>query len=219
VKHFFERPLSTFVMLAILFALTQLYSSYLAFDDNECNFSGAVDGSTYAMIQGGVSLVLIFFAPYLQRAVWVAIMESVKTPPAEGEPPKYTDIEPKAKKDKKRPSAEQNLNPESPPEEEEVPMVNVDKAVVQAAFKKVFLEDLFVLFIFVVLCGNTGLSYACTAPGCEYPPSAYAIALPQASLISCAVYTFFYYCCACCANKVVIEKEEVDQAAAAPGLE
>jgi hypothetical protein len=197
VTHFFERPLSTFVIFAFLFSAAQLYSSYLAFDEvaEDCNFGGSVDGTTYACIQALVAVILIFFAPYLQRSVWKQIMVSLNENPED----KYVDIE------SKDPEAE--------------PMVNVKKEVVQGAFKTVFLEDFFVLFIFVVLVANAGLSAMVTTDeSCYNPPQPYATNLPKAMLISCGTYTLFYYCCTCCANKVTIERREVGEASGAQPL-
>jgi len=134
VKHFFERPLSTFVICSLLISAAQLYSVYLGFDKEAAaevcgTFSGTLSAEMFLGVQAAVAITLIFFAPYLQRSVWKAIMEDVKIPPESGQPEKYSLV---AKKESKKKPAEQNLAPDL--EDDEPQMVNVDKAVVQGAF-------------------------------------------------------------------------------------
>merc|ERR1712045_690423 len=85
--------------------------------------------------------------------------------------------------------------------------------VVQESFRKVFMENLAVLGMFVLLIGMMALSYmgpeTVDDPGegcrvshitrnCGYP----FFLLP-------AVWSFMYLKCSCCANKVTISKEEM----------
>jgi hypothetical protein len=220
VKHFFQRPLSTFVIFAVVMSALQGYSAYLVIggeteDVKACEFKGPVDGTMYAGIQLVVAGVFLFFAPYFQRAVWKQIMDSVaQDPEPDADPSKAKyDI-----KDKKGPGMMAGLkgklkqgSPEDPKEEEEEElMVSIKKETVQGAFKTVFLEDFFVLGIFIILCGNCVLSFMveCT---CDWPPKPFATTLPKFMMASCATYTFFYYCCACCANKVEISKADLDE--------
>jgi len=190
VVHFFERPLSTFVIFAFVASPALLYSTYLALDEDKaeaCDFSGPVDGTTYAGIQGLFALIFLVFGVYAQRAVWRQMMEDLKESPDT----KVDDVP------SKNPDAEQ--------------MVRIKKEVVFAAFKKVFLEDFFVLLIFVMLVGNTVLSgLVQTTAECTFPPEPYATSLPKVMLGCCTLYTLLYFCCTCCADKVTIEKKELD---------
>jgi hypothetical protein len=190
VTHFFERPLSTFVIFAFLCVGASLYSSALALGDDAhaCKFRGDVKPMPYVGAQVCVAVVFLFFAPYLQRAVWRAIMGSLQEDP-----------------DKKVDRVE-SKDADAPEK------VRIRKETVQEAFRKVFLEDFFVLAIFLLLCANAVLSsYVQVAPDCQMPGKPYGTSLPKGMLASCAVYTLFYYCCTCCANKVEIERSEVPE--------
>jgi len=157
-------------------------------DAGACNFQGDVPATTYVGAQVFVAVVFLFFAPYLQRAVWTAIMESLKEDPDKK-------VDPVESKDADAPEK-----------------VRIRKETVQESFRKVFLEDFFVLAIFLLLLANAGLStYVQVAPDCQMPGKPYGTSLPKGMLASCAVYTFFYYCCTCCANKVEIERSDVPE--------
>jgi len=93
--------------------------------------------------------------------------------------------------------------------------VIIPTEVVQESFKKVFLEDLLVLVMFVALVGVLILAFmdpstidGPTADGaCEVGPKPRSGA--EAFFVIAALWSCMYMKCSCCANKVSVTKGEM----------
>merc|ERR1712242_200567 len=85
--------------------------------------------------------------------------------------------------------------------------------VVQESFRKVFMENLAVLGMFVLLIGMMALSYmgpdSVDAPGEGCTVSGNTKNCGYLFFLLPAVWSFMYLKCSCCANKVTIAKEEM----------
>jgi len=179
--HFMERPLSTYVIVSILMGGAAVYMG---------------QGNIVVQVFG---IVNILFAFYFQYKVWQRIMEM-----------KETFVEEEAK----GPGMRQKLaggiaqvrqgvrgeqGEEAPPTDTPAAdkgKMRVPRETVQAAFKKVFLEDLVVLGFFLALLGMVAYSFQ---SGTSWGSGFFGVAF---------IYAFSWYCCKCCAGTVQVEKDE-----------
>jgi hypothetical protein len=210
VTHFFERPLSTYVVISIIESALLIYTASLAMDPTDeavkaCKYDGKLDGSTFVYAQMGMGVVCIIFAFYFQRAVWGKIMETVKddmlattdpVPPPGAAPSRFAGL------------TGGQTNAAEPLSEGYVEKVCIKKKTVQDAFKNIFCEDFFVLGYFILLAANAGLATVTMTPGCPGLLEPYGVMIPKSMFFLFCLYAAGYYCCECCANKVEIEKAE-----------
>mmetsp|Transcript_31255 Transcript_31255/g.58702 ORF Transcript_31255/g.58702 Transcript_31255/m.58702 type:complete len:227 (-) Transcript_31255:22-702(-) len=81
-KGFFDKPLSTYVVVKVILAAMQLYFCYSALSMKSmknCSPSGAiVDGPTWLQIQMGFACVHLLFSPYFQSRIWQKVAEKFR---------------------------------------------------------------------------------------------------------------------------------------------
>lgn len=122
--HFTEKPLSSFVIVALVMSGLELYFCFGALQARgtpACRLpsSASVDLSMWLYLQMAFAIMNILFAPFFQYQVWKQILIDVR---------------------------EKGYALTGPQQ-------RLDKTVVQGAFKTVFLNDLAVLFYFFAMLG------------------------------------------------------------------
>merc|ERR1712060_712146 len=160
-----ERPLSTYVVVAVLLGLVAFVSSE-------------------SLLIKLFSLVYIAFAFFFQNKVWQQIMEMKETFVDEDAAPGLGD------------TLRGKLQGENAPQPTPSGKLLVPRETVQAAFKKVFLEDLIVLAFFLVLLGVFAISLL---HGHFFGMLFFWVAFG---------YSLAWYCCRCCAGTVRIAKDD-----------
>lgn len=231
VKHFFERPLSVYVILSILLSLCTLSVTYTDMNPAGCT-------SIYLYILMGMAVVNIVFAIYLQRTVWSEIVSEKNHPSfIDGDVPTQT-LQSQAaggaagllgqaagragggvgaalgkaagQVTGAKPQEQFPANPGK---------VIIPVETVQASFRNVFMEDFVVLFMFVALLGVFILSFMdpVTVDGKRGEGSKVCLVgekskkCAEAYFVIAALWSFMYMKCSCCANKVSVTKEEMAQ--------
>lgn len=216
IKHFNERPLSTYVLVSVVVSAAALYLSYVGLQTpKNC-------ASNFLYIVMGFAVINVLFAWFLQNQVWKEIMSN-KDKFLDGDAPKdtykgkisdaATGIMGTVKQAAGTPS-------DAPAAKEETPSKQPGKIIIpsnvtQDAFKKVFMEDFVVLFMSIALIAMFVLSWKgqdkvdtaevkCDVGNAEYCGYAFF----------CVgfLYSIAYYCCKCCAASVTIKKDTEDEA-------
>jgi len=217
-KHFMERPLSAYVILSILLSLYTLYQC----QDDMGSVKGCSSNLLYILM--GFSVIYIVFVIYMQCMVWKEIMvPDRKARFIDGDDPtqlykgEFGSAAMGLLKAGSTVSAAESEQPTVPEEKvaADPGKIIVPKGVVQEAFQKVFLEDLFVLGMFFLLIAVAALAWMgqeavdTAEPKCDVSPST----------ASCGTYffglaftfAFMYRCCSCCSSKVTIAKPAHDE--------
>lgn len=220
-KHFMGRPLCGYVVVSLLVSAFQLRSAY---EDMQTPRGCE---STYLGIVMGFSVFNILFAFYVQRLVWWAIMERDNHHLfLDGDNPSQSyhvagaagGLAQQAKGAlgdvlNKATGAAGDAERQVEHFDRKEGKIIIPTRVVQESFRKVFMENLAVLGMFLLLIGMMALSY--TGPeavddpgeGCRVSVSTRNCGYPFFLLP--AVWSFMYLKCNCCANKVTISKEEM----------
>mmetsp|Transcript_28766 Transcript_28766/g.67661 ORF Transcript_28766/g.67661 Transcript_28766/m.67661 type:complete len:229 (+) Transcript_28766:55-741(+) len=78
---FFDKPLSTYVVIKVILASMQLYFCYAASGGpsiKDCKPKGAwVDGPTWLQVQMGFACVHLLFSPYFQSRIWQRVKDKL----------------------------------------------------------------------------------------------------------------------------------------------
>lgn len=218
-KHFVGRPLSGYVVVSLLVSAFELHSAY---EDMQTPRGCQ---STYLGIVMGFSVFNILFAFYVQRLVWWAIVEQDNHHLfLDGDNPSQSyhvagaagGLAGQAKgalggvlsKAIRAGDAEQVEH-----FDKKEGKIIIPTKVVQESFRKVFMENLAVLGMFVLLIGMMALSYmgpeTVDDPGEGCRVSGNTKNCCYSFFLLPAVWSFMYFKCSCCANKVTISKEEM----------
>jgi len=220
-KHFMERPLSAYVVLAIALSLATIGLSVLGLQSKEnCK-------SNFLLILMGFSVIHIIFAIYFQIKVWKAIMDEDNVPqfidgdaPSETYKGKIGSAAAGMFSQAQQGLAAQGIGsaqaaaPPAQPAEKVAPAggkIIIPKEIVQKSFKAVFCEDFGVLGMFILLLGMFFLSWIgqdkvdTEEPRCDIGSAQYG---GYAFFWFAALYSYCYMCCGCCANKVMIAKDD-----------
>jgi len=183
--QFNEQPLCSFVVIAVVISLVELYDSYLVMTSTDTpdvisevisQGSLGLAISTWALGQMGFSVLNLVFAPWFQHQVWKQIMKDAQEPGlvvVEGSKQK------------------------------------LDKKVVQGAFKTVFLTDMSVLFYFFAMLASCVWSWQGAEWNCagEAATNAYNAHWWGLCMFWVAfLYSSFWYCCSCCASSVELSQ-------------
>jgi len=178
--------------------------------------------SNFLYIVMGFAVINVIFAWFLQNQVWKEIMRH-SDEFIDGDAPEkgYTDALPSAAMGalggglaavaQATGKTVPLTGPKEPAPPKAAGKIIVPKNVTQQAFKKVFMEDFVVLFMFVALIGMFVLSWkgqawvdtqqpVCKVGNAEYCGYAY-FGIP-------VMFCFAYYCCACCSASVTMKKPE-----------
>lgn len=182
-SQFTEKPLSSFVIIAALMGILELYCCFGALSVenlDECTWPREAQASfsIWLMVQIGFALLNIVFAPWFQHQVWEEIMHSAAAGGAAMTAPKQV----------------------------------LDKSVVQAGFKKVFLEDFSVLVYFLAMLASFAWSWLgshwlrhggdLSCDSATEGQALWAAWIGQCFFLIAFAFTFTWYCCACCASSV-----------------
>jgi len=201
VKHFFERPLSAYVIVSLL---VSLYTVFLAMLDMN---SKPGCSSNFLYILMAFAVINVIFAIYMQARVWSHIM-------SDDNQHEFVDGD-KSARVSSRSQESETVRPGK---------IIVPKEVVQASFKQVFMEDFGVLAMFVGLLAICFLSWNGpqwidgAPPKCRGQVKEGTKDMGYTFFWVAAVWCFFYMCCGCCANKVTIEKDDEHEYQAVPGM-
>lgn len=185
--------------------------------------------STFLYIVMGFAVINILFAWFLQNQVWKQIMKR-EADFIDGDKPsaKYAGKMPAAAKGALgsafaagaqaagRADLTAPIEVSKEPPAQAPGKIIVPKEITQEAFKKVFMEDFVVLFMFIALIGMFVLSWKgqdkvdtsesrCDVGNAQYCGYAY--------FWVAFVYSFAYYCCQCCSASVTMKKPERDEEA------
>lgn len=239
-KEFFAMPLSVYVLLS--FAVSG-YVAYSASADLQ-KPAGCVSYFLYLLM--GFAVLSSVFAIYVQCRVWKEIVSDVpdengqsnkdrirEFTEAQNQEPQKESMLAKAKKgggglvgqamaaaNQARGApvpAQNNAAQEPDPEVPSQPGKRIVPAeVVQASFRKVFMEDLGVLlmfFLMIGMCVVTAKPELIEPKGtandpvelCEYED---ARSTGYLFFILAFLFSFTYLCCKCCSNKVAIPEED-----------
>lgn len=226
-------PLSVYVLVSFAIMCTTLY---LASGDMK---DGCTSNFLYVLM--GFAVVNMIFSIYMQCRVWGAIVGEDNKQEIEDYNAKISQI-PKQEGVMKKAggmagglaanlkaqvggstgTTEQQVTPEIPVQEGKI---IVPKEVVQSSFKRVFLEDLGVLFMFFLLLGMNFLTFkgkdvldgdpnACTVSNDTMCANACTVSndtknMGYSFFWVAALWCFTYYCCSCCSNKVTLAKENM----------
>jgi len=221
--HFMERPLSTYVIVSFALSGATLYAGYSGLDTGCVLHEGAwVTFSWFCYIVMAFAVVNLAFCLYFQSAVWRQIMEDKEQFTPGGKPHAARraagtllgGIRDQANTLRGKGSEGAQATP-AEPASTKPSKLKVPREVVQAGFKKTFLEDFVVLFYFFGLVAMTVL---CVQGGSPSPESAQkqcqgvATWLPELGSAFFGValfYTLCWYCCKCCAGTVELENDAV----------
>lgn len=188
VSSYWDRPLSTYVILKVLMASAQLYFCAAALGTKiikSCpaeRQGGWVSGETWLQIQMGFAIVHILFAPYFQSRIWTQVSKKLR----EGQ---YR--------------LERGFK--------------VPQNIVFESFREVFLYDLGILlyaailtgsFVWSLQGGNSMVGSACDPEG----SSGWAAWIGQSFFWVAVIYNFCYYYCGCCASSVELTDPETELA-------
>mmetsp|Transcript_4419 Transcript_4419/g.7049 ORF Transcript_4419/g.7049 Transcript_4419/m.7049 type:complete len:264 (-) Transcript_4419:214-1005(-) len=200
-SNFMDKPLSTYVVIKVLLALTMLYYSYAAFSDpasQKCELSkdASVGLSTWLQVQMAFAGMHIIFAPYFQYQVWLKMMEKLQDPQSSAAM-RFT---------RAGQAAGSVLGAGSATGSNYVPGI-----VIHESFKEVLLYDIGILFYVAVLLASFIWSYLgatwfagghdhahCNAGGNTGSSAYFGMCFFWAALL----YNGCYYYCGCCAGSV-----------------
>jgi len=208
-----ERPLSAYVMVSVLISILTLYQC----SQDLSSVIGCTSNFLYVLM--AFSVINILFAMYLQSMVWREIM-------SEENQDRFVDGDAPTKiyrgkigqaamgmfvKGADSPE-KQRLPAQSAPENHgrDHGRILVPKDVVQSSFRKVFMEDFGVLFMFFLLLGIFGISFRghelidTLEPKCEI--SGLTANCGFLFFWVAFLWSMMYMCCTCCSNKVTIAK-------------
>lgn len=219
VKHFFERPLSAYIIVSFAVSGYALFSASGDMTPAGCS-------STFLKALMGFAVINILFSIYVQYAVWQKI-ESFKDGDANGEETapdlKWQDGDEPVQDAKGGAlgGLRANLaargvggNAAAAPPVQEGPKPGywiVPGKVVQESFKHVFQVDLVVLAMFVgllVMCGLTAYSPEALDGkdnACKVQDSTKS--LGYSFFAVAATWSFLYLCCTCCSGSVTVAKD------------
>lgn len=223
-KQFTERPLSTYVVVSFVVSGVSCYLAYSGLQSPLPENSG-IDtpdtcSSNFLYIVVGFAVVNIIFAWFLQNQVWREIMNN-RDAFIDGDAPTtaYKGALPQSAMGALGSLAEATGKKELLKKPAAAPLaaapgkIIVPKEVTQNAFKKVFMEDFAVLFMFLALIGMFVVSWKGqnwvdkAEPRCDVGLAQYC---GYAYFWISVLYSCAYYCCSCCSASVTIKKEETD---------
>jgi len=220
VKHFFERPLSAYILVSFLVSGYSLYSA------NADMTEPANCSSTFLYVIMGFAVINFVFSIYMQCAVWKKI-ESFKETPTETEPPaQWRDGDIPAQQESKASAAVGALRSnlaargvgggQGAAEQggEKPGYWIVPGEVVQHAFSEIFQKDFAVLAMFIGFVGMVGLCMAGgpkvldsgdAATDCKVSPN--TVEMGYSFFGVAFLWCFMYTCCKCCSGAVSVAKE------------
>jgi len=219
--------LSTYVFVSFLVSAAAVYVSCvgLVTPENEADYtSGKGCESPFLKIVIGFAVINIIFAWFLQNQVWKEIMkhqdefidgdtsQTYRGMMPEAALGAFGNMADAAGKAAGREDLVAKAKEASAPADAEkaAGKIVVPKNVTQEAFKKTFLEDFVVLFMFIALLGIFILSRNPGMVDKKGPKCATGMAETVAGLYfwTTVAYSFAYYCCSCCAASVTMKKEQ-----------
>lgn len=223
-KGYMETPLSAYAFVSLLLSLSTMYSVWKDASegmekDKKLSYAGAA--------LGAVSIINIFFAFYLQWAVWQEISSKERRPEWQD-----GDLAPEeSAKDATKKAARAQVGAglalmraqmggtvsaqaSSTTDVEQPQGKNPGKWIVtadtvKASFNEVFMKRLSVLFMFFLLLGTAALPLIPSVhPPDAWKPSKRTEMLGASFFILGAIWSCLYLRCSCCAKQVTVTKPE-----------
>eukprot|EP00933_Yihiella_yeosuensis_P039317 TRINITY_DN3329_c0_g1_i2.p1 TRINITY_DN3329_c0_g1~~TRINITY_DN3329_c0_g1_i2.p1 ORF type:complete len:274 (-),score=53.44 TRINITY_DN3329_c0_g1_i2:170-991(-) len=213
VQFFFDRPLSTYVIIKLVLAVYMAYASAMAIQGmsggkgDACKFAKSdsmADSVGYKNLLYGTLGFAIFhalFAPYMQVRVW----QELKKRLAEGNTPAPNVITQLANQGV---AGLCNCFAQTNPA-----AIVVPAETVHASFKEVFLHDFGVLFGAAVILASMlwcwfGGNWIANGTGCDPTGwAASAMSTGRMFFLIALIYNFCYYNCSCCASSVELKED------------